>query len=710
MRRIMVPVAAAAAIVLVSGSAYAYWTGSDSGAPAAAVADTVQAGNRPLGTFSAPGTIALGFGRASTTSSRPVTEYVVRRYATAVATTPTATLTCQWPAPGALSCVDSGVPAGAWYYTDTPRLAGSSWVGAESPRSAVVYADSTPPTVTVTAVTPAAGTTGYQTASPVTVSLSASDTGSGVASITYTVDGAAPVVVAATTAAIGVAGEGTHTVTYRATDNAGNDSATGSQVVRIDTVAPNAPAVTSYPAVVNQANRAAVTVSGTAEAGATVTVQATGGTTTVARTATAAADGTWTAAGLDLSTLADGPITYRVTGTDVAGNTGAATTLAATKDTAPPALTIATLTDPVTAGNGTAVTASGTAEPGATVMVQTTDGTRTLTPTVTRSGGTWSMGATSLATLADGTLTWTVTATDAAGNTTTVSRTGTKDTTAPTATFVVGPGNGSAGAIRSGGTYYVYANASDAAPGTLAALAANVSTLTTGQTAVALTATGGPWSIRGTTYAYRSAALTAGTLTAGTQSVTVTATDAAGNAAVVTGTVTADATAPTPVSFSTTNVAGGTAGKAEAGDTFTMRWSEEMDPATLYTGWSVGSTPDTAGTVTLTDATSGSGTNKNEDTLVVTGPTGARLGAVSNMDGRVVPAQRGIVVFAATIRYSVVGNQSVVTVTLGALTSGTTGTVPANSTAIGTWTPAVTNTDLAGNALTGTTTTPAAPF
>jgi Bacterial Ig-like domain len=709
MRRIIVPVAALTALVVLGGSASAYWTGSDSGAPAAAVADTVRAGNRPLGTFSAPGTIALSFGRATTTSDRPVSEYVVRRYATAVATTPTATLTCQWPAPGALSCVDS-VPAGAWYYTDTPRLTGSSWVGAESPRSAVVYADSVAPTVAVTAVTPAAGATGYHTAAPVTLSLSASDSGSGVASITYTVDSAAPVTVAAATADVQVAGDGTHTVSYKATDNAGNDSATGSQVVRIDTVAPGAPTVTSYPAVVNQANRAAVAVSGTAEAGATVAVQVTGGTGAVTRTAAAAADGTWAVTGLDLSTLADGPITYRVTGTDTAGNTGAATTLAATKDTAPPALALVALTDPVTAGNVTAVTASGTAEAGATVGVQTTDGTRTLTPAVTTNGGTWSVSATSLATLADGTLTWTVTATDAAGNTAAVTRTGTKDTTAPTVTFGVGPGNGSAGAIRSGGTYYVYANASDPAPGTLATVRANVSSLTTGQSAVALTATGGPWAIRGTTYAYRSAAQTAGTLTAGAKSVTVTATDTAGNATSVTGTVTADTAAPTPASFTTTNVAGGTAGKPEAGDTFTMRWSEEMDPATLYTGWSVGSTPDTAGTLTLTDSTTGNGTNRNEDTLAVTGPAGARFGTVSNMDGRLVPTQRGTVVFAATVRYSLVANQSVVTVTLGALTSGTPGTVPANGTAVGTWTPLGTNTDLAGNALTGTATTPAVPF
>jgi Bacterial Ig-like domain len=710
MRRILVPLAVITATVLLGGTAHGYWTGTDSGAPAAAVADTVQAGSRPVATFTPPATVAVNFARAGTASGRAVTEYVLRRYASVVATTPVATFTCQWPAPGALSCMDSGVPAGAWYYTDTPQLAGSAWVGAESPRSAVVYADSTAPTVTVTAVTPPAGSAGYHTAGPVTISLSAADSGSGVAAITYQIDSTTPVTVPATTATVQVAGEGTHTVSYRATDNAGNDSATGSQLVRIDTIAPNAPTVTSYASVVNQANQSAVAVSGTAEAGATIKVQTTDGTRTAVQTTTAGADGTWSIVGIDLSTLADGTITYQVTGTDAAGNTGAAAVLPGSKDTAPPALAIAALTDPVNAGNVTAVTASGTAGTGATVTVTVTDGTRTLTPAVTGNGGTWTVGGAALSTLTDGTLTWSVTATDAAGNVTTAGRTGTKDTAAPTAAYVVGPGNGSAGAIRSGGTYYVYANASDTAPGTLTTLRANVSTLTAGQTAVTLTSAGGPWAIRGSTYAYRSAALTAGTLTAGTKAVTVAATDAAGNTAVVTGTVNADTTAPTPASFTTTNVTGGTAGKAEAGDTFTMRWSEEMDPATLHTGWAVGSTPDTAGTVTLTDATSGSGTNKNEDTLVITGPTGARFGTVTNLDGRVVPTQRGTVVFAATIRYSLVGGQSVVTVTLGALTSGTAGTVAANGSAVGLWTPTGTNTDLATNPLTGTTTVPAVPF
>ena len=62
------------------------------------------------------------------------------------------------------------------------------------------------------------------------------------------------------------------------------------------------------------------------------------------------------------------------------------------------------------------------------------------------------------------------------------------------------------GFIRQGGTYHVYANVTDAGSG-VATVRANVSTVTTGQTAVALVA--GTYSIGGVAYTYRSASLTA---------------------------------------------------------------------------------------------------------------------------------------------------------------------------------------------------------
>lgn len=703
----------AVVVLLVGGVAHAYWDGADASAPALAVADSLPTGNAPAGVFTAPGTVAISFARAATASGRPVTDYTVNRYATASTTTVSATLACNWPSPGVLSCVDSGVPAGQWYYTSTPKIAGSNWLGAESARSDVVYADSTAPTISVTAITPNAAGGGLYAASPVTVSLAATDEagGSGVAGITYQLDNANPVTVGTATASVPISGDGSHTLNYKTTDKAGNVSATGSQVVTIDTTPPNAPTVTSYPAVVNRANQASVAVSGTAEAGATVSVQIAdaGSAHTVTRTATAAGDGTWSAVGIDVSALSDGAIGYRVTASDVAGNTGGAATASGTKDTVAPTVAITTATDPVNAAATTA-SASGTAETGSAVTVSISDGTTTVKPTVSATSGSWSAGPVSIAGLADGTFSYTVTATDAAGNIATASRTAVKDTVAPTATVVIGAGNGSAGVIRSGAGYYVYAQASDAAPGMLSTVRANVGVLTSGQTAVPLAGTG-PYVLRGVSYAYRSALLTAGTLTAGTKSVTLTATDAAGNASTVSGSVTVDATAPTATSITATNKAGGTAGKPEAGDVITMRWSEEMDPATLYTGWAVDSTADVAGTVQFSDIAGGSGTNKDTDTVAVTVPTGARLGLINGLNGNLVPTPNNNYRFNATLHYSLVGGESVVTVTLGTLAGGSTvGQIPSNSTVIGLWTPTSTNTDLATNPVTGTANLAALPF
>ncbi len=85
------------------------------------------------------------------------------------------------------------------------------------------------------------------------------------------------------------------------------------------------------------------------------------------------------------------------------------------------------------------------------------------------------------------------------------------------------------GKIRQGGQYYVYANATDAgnpASG-ISSVAANLSSFDTGQTAVALTTAGGPWTVNAVSYSYRSAVLTANTpLNTGTNyAYTVTAND-----------------------------------------------------------------------------------------------------------------------------------------------------------------------------------------
>jgi hypothetical protein len=162
------------------------------------------------------------------------------------------------------------------------------------------------------------------------------------------------------------------------------------------------------------------------------------------------------------------------------------------------------------------------------------------------------------------------------------------DTTAPTVTAAViaKSAGGTTGFIRQGGTYYVYANATD--PGTptsgVAQVRANVATITTGSTNVSMTA--GSYVIGGVTYGWRSAALTAGNpLAAGAKSFTVWAVDAVGNVGSTSSySVTVDNTVPAPTDVQTTNA--GTAGKAETGDKVIYTFGETLEPISIIGGWS----------------------------------------------------------------------------------------------------------------------------
>ena len=93
--------------------------------------------------------------------------------------------------------------------------------------------DLTPPTASLS-LTPAANGSGWNTSSPVSVNITASDTGSGVSRILYWVDGGPVSNAAASTATVSVSGAGAHTVSVRVLDNAGNISRQYTQPVNID--------------------------------------------------------------------------------------------------------------------------------------------------------------------------------------------------------------------------------------------------------------------------------------------------------------------------------------------------------------------------------------------------------------------------------------------------------------------------------------------
>jgi chitinase len=152
-------------------------------------------------------------------------------------------------------------------------------------------------------------------------------------------------------------------------------------------------------------------------------------------------------------------------------------------------------------------------------------------------------------------------------------------------------------------------------------------------------------------------------------------------------TVTVDNVAPTGTDVQGAN--GGTVGTLDAGDVLTLTFSEPMLPASIMTGWDGTLTPVT---VRVNDV-------GNADTLEVY--NAANTTKTSLTGGTVVLGNfvATNVTFNGTMQR--VGNT--VTVTLGALTSGTRRT-GAKKTAM-TWTPSTAATDLAGNPCSGTAVT-----
>jgi hypothetical protein len=145
--------------------------------------------------------------------------------------------------------------------------------------------------------------------------------------------------------------------------------------------------------------------------------------------------------------------------------------------------------------------------------------------------GTWSTPA---GTSGDTTGRWAVSASayDSAGNAyqATTLTNQTIDNTAPTisAMRICGGSSCTADYVGQGKTYYIYANASDAGSG-IDTISADVSTITTNASSVALTSCSSGCTVGGTTYTYKSAAQTANGTLSGTKTWTLTVQDAAAN-------------------------------------------------------------------------------------------------------------------------------------------------------------------------------------
>ncbi|UFW44943.1 Ig-like domain-containing protein [Bradyrhizobium sp. WSM471] len=322
-----------------------------------------------------------------------------------------------------------------------------------------------------------------------------------------TVNGAA-VTVDATghwTTSITPAGQGPLVVTAIATDAAGNTVST-STTLTVDTVAP-AVAITTIEGGDNLINAAeaagGIQVSGTAEIGSALTVN--GAAVTVDAT------GHWTTS---ITPAGQGPLAVTAIATDAAGNT-ASTSTTLTVDTVAPAVAITTieggdnLINAAEAAGGIQV--SGTAEIGSSLTVNgaavTVDATGHWTTSITPAG--------------QGPLVVTAIATDAAGNTVSTSTTLTVDTVAPAVAITT----------IEGGDNLI--NAAEAAGGIQVSGTAEIgSALTVNGAAVTVDATG-HWTTSITPAGQ------------GPLVVTAIATDAAGNTASTSTTLTVDTIVPT---------------------------------------------------------------------------------------------------------------------------------------------------------------------
>ncbi|QNX12980.1 BapA prefix-like domain-containing protein [Acinetobacter seifertii] len=312
--------------------------------------------------------------------------------------------------------------------------------------------------------------------------------------------------------------DGPHTITVTATDPAGNVG-TGSAVLTVDTTAP---VVALNDVLTNDSTPALTGTVNDPTAKVVVTVDG------VNYPATNNGDGTWTLADNTLPTLTDGPHTITVTATDPAGNVGTTNAVVTVDTTAPNAPVI----DPINASNPV----TGTAEPGSTVKVTFPDGS---TATVVAGpDGKWTVP--NPGDLKDGDKI-TAVATDPAGNPSNPS-TGTVDAVAPTVTVTTALTNDSTPALT----------------GTVNDPTAKVVVTVDGVNYPATNNGNGTWTLADNTLP---------ALTDGPHTITVTATDPAGNVGTTNAVVTVDTTAPNAPVIDPINASNPVTGTAEPGST-----------------------------------------------------------------------------------------------------------------------------------------------
>ena len=617
--------------------------------------------------------------------------------------------------------------SGAWTYTlSSPWSAeGSSTINASQSDYAGNTGNATPRTVTVdrtdpvvTLTTPANGSTTNDSTPSVSGTCT---TGQGTVSVAIT--GPTNTSVNNLTCS-GGAWSGTssaltsggYSATASQTDAAGNTGTSNTNLFTVDTTAPTVAAAIAPQGITTggylsqnepyyvYAN--ATDSSGVASMSANVAVTSNVLTTGATATPLTTAGGPWTIGGTSYayrssllqsnSSISAGNKTYSVSATDNAGNSGSTNFTVAVDNTAPaPTMTQvngSTRTFPyftnanVTSVGGTCGTTAGDV---ASVSV-TIAGVENETGTATCSSGAWTYTLTS-AWSAEGSSTVTVSQSDLAGNSgTSAARTVSIDKTTPVVSDTVMASTTDTtvgGYVKQGGSYYVYASVSDAASG-VSTVTGNVTNITTGTTATSLTTTGGPWTVAGTSYNYRSSALTASNpLTAGTKTYTVSASDVAGNSTTTPNqNVTVDNTAPAPSAFSLAN--GDQLGRIDIDDSFTVSYNSVVNPSTICTGLT--DSNNVTGVTIVLNGNSGS-----DDTLNAPGSPCSNFFSSVNLKSSYYNTSS---TRTLTTTFSWSGSTNSVTVTITALSTTTSRStnVPADAP---TYTPKSSILDPAGNAM-----------
>ncbi len=225
--------------------------------------------------------------------------------------------------------------------------------------------------------------------------------------------------------------DGTYRLTVTATDAAGNTSSAGANWTR-DTMPPPAPVVTAPPSPSNDLTPSFTVTD--SETGVTFTCTLTGPGSSNVFTGTCPLGNSF-----DLSGFGDGSYTLSVTATDAAGNTGPAGSDTYVLDTtAPPVPTIALLAPVLSPGNSTSPQFTVTDTEAGVSYVCSVSGVTPVPPSAITCGATTTIDLSGVG--RDGDYTLSVTATDPAGNVSSAgTATYTLDTVAPPNPTVVAP-------------------------------------------------------------------------------------------------------------------------------------------------------------------------------------------------------------------------------------------------------------------------------